>query len=193
MSAKEKPKHEVHNPYGLKVTPRETAAAMRVLSAYVQERIRVITEGKITDTVSAARLMNALYEFKEGVQDLIKTPAEEAYNMVRMQVLPNLMDDDGITTIGVEGVGRVNLQDDIQVKVVDQELLRDWLKDEGKEDIIKETVNAQTLAAFLRQRITAAAEAREQPVLPPENVVNIKPFTRAVITKVKKQGAKSNG
>ena len=171
------------NPYGLKVAPRDVAKALATLAEYVDERAKVITDGKLKDVLAAARLMHALDTFTEEVQKLIKAPAELAYNHIRFTVLPNLMDDDGVTSIGVDGVGRVNLQDDIAVKVLDKDLLRDWLKEQGSEDIIKETVNAQTLAAFIRERMRTAAAEKRLAVLPADTIMTVKPLTRAVITK----------
>lgn len=168
--------------YDLKITPEEARAAITVLQAYVQERLALVKldeDGrcKITDSIDAIRFMDAIYQFKEELQDRVKTPVEKVYEVVRFAVIPSLMDAAGVTTMTVSGVGRVNLQDDVQCQVKNQALLHGWLIDREFEDMIKQTVNAQTLAAFVRRRLKAGDD------LPSEEVLGVKPLTRAVITR----------
>ena len=167
----------------LEITPRMASAAINKLFAYVEERKQAVEKGKITEYADAIRLMNELDLFTSELAQRAKTPGEKLYDTLRFTTVPNLMDGDGITSIGVEGVGKVHLQDDVSVKTEDKTALMAWLTDNGLEDLITEQVNAQTLAAFVRRRIKEAGEKKQAPVLPDEKILTIKPIVRAVITR----------
>jgi hypothetical protein len=167
--------------YDLKISPQQATQALDLLALWIQERKKLLDlEGdscQITSAVQGVRLMDALFRMKEQLQDLVKTPIEAAYDTLRFTVIPKLMDAEGIPTVTVAGVGRVHLQDDVQVKVLNQGGLRDWLVANEFEDMIKPTVNAQTLSAFVRKRLAGALD------LPGEAVIDVKPITRAQITR----------
>src|SRR5688572_22786722 len=160
------------------VSPRRAAAAIRCLADYVQERQLAVEKGQITDTITAIKLMSELQFFKEDLAARAKTPAEKLYDTLRFTTVPNCMDGDDITSLGVEAVGKIHLQDDVTVKVEDKPALHAWLVDNELEDIITEQVNAQTLAALVRRRI----KDPKLGALPDEKIVTVKPIVRAVIT-----------
>lgn len=180
---------KVANKYALTVSPDEMKAAMRTLSLYVAERHSLVEFKKITDVPEAVRLMDAMFQFKEELAKMVKSPAEKVYDMIRFSMLPNIMDGEGITSMGVEDVGRVNLQDDVSVKVLDKDGLKTWLVERELEDMITEVVNAQTLAAFVRRRMKAVGEkpgdekVQADNELPTNVIIEIKPVVRAVITR----------
>jgi hypothetical protein len=169
--------------YKLKISAAQVEDALATLQEYVRERaaLLAIPEGAdrcaIDDALTAIRLMDALYSFKDEVADRVKSPAEKAYDVLRFTVVPKLMDSDGVTTVSVAGVGRVNLQDDVAVSVAkeDKDALHNWLIANDLEDMITKSVNAQTLAAFARRRV------KEGEPLP--EVMKVKPLVRAVITR----------
>lgn len=165
------------NGYQFHVSKDAAARAMETLAAYVAERAQLLDpEAKVKmPAVHAVHLMDTLYRFKEDLQNLVKTPVEKAYDFLRFTVIPNLMDAEGTTSLTVAGVGRVNLQDDVQVKTLDPDQLRTWLTDNDLEDMIKPTVNAQTLAAWVRQRV------REEKDVPA--CLEVRPIVRATITR----------
>lgn len=165
------------------ITPRMASAAINKLFAYVEERKKAVEKGLITDPMEAIRLQSEIDLFTSEIAARAKTPGEKLYDTLRFTTVPNLMDGDGITTIGVEGVGKVHLQDDVSVKTEDKPALMAWLTENDLEDMITEQVNAQTLAAFVRRRIKEAGEKKQAPVLPGEKIITIKPLVRAVITR----------
>lgn len=164
--------------YTLRVSPDKVTAAIAVLRQYLEERSALLVLNgdscSITSAVEAVHLMDAIWRFKEELQT-VKSPAEAAYDTLRFTVVPKLMDTEGIPSVTVAGVGRVNLQDDVQVKVTDQGKLRDWLVENEFEDMIKPTVNAATLSAFVRRRLKEALDLPE--------AIDVKPIVRAVITR----------
>lgn len=180
-------------PYGLKVHPRDVIDAIKLLGLYVEERRQVVELKKITDVPNAVKMMDAINIFAETLGKVAKAPAELLYNHMRFTVVPELMDNEGITTIGVEGVGKVHLQDDISCRVEDKEQLYKWLTDNGLEDLITEQVHAGTLTASMRARMrensekVALMEGDVDPTkllaMPAQEVVKITPVVRAVITR----------
>lgn len=168
------------NKYGFTISPQNAAGAMEILRKYIEERsalLRPNSPVKLEEVTEAAKLMDALYKFKEELAAQVKSPAEKAYDTIRFSVIPGLMDGDGINQIGIEGIGRINLQDDVNVKVISKEKLHEWLTENDMEDMITESVNAQTLTAFVRRRTKAAQD------LPGDDIIAVKPVVRAVITR----------
>lgn len=180
--------------YRLKVSPADVEHALTMLAAYVSERVLLVEGNRLTNSQEAIRLQSAINGFTEEIAKRVKNPAEALYNKLRFTTVPAFMEDEGITTIGVEGVGRVHLEDDISIKVENKEALATWLTNNGLEDLIKETVNAQTLAASMRGRMKENAERVKNMkgvdidpkallAMPPVTVCEIKPVVRAVIKK----------
>ena len=190
---------KLKNDYGLKVTPEKAAEAMLVLQSYVQERAALVESGRLTGSTPAVKMMAAIQDFNEEVNDRVKAPGEALYNKIRFTTVPKVFDEEDITKIGVDGVGQCRLQDDISCKVLSTDGLHKWLTDNELEDIIKETVNAQTLAAQIRGRMKENAEVvakamkagttdpetlqKLQKPLPPAEVMTITPVVRAQLTR----------
>lgn len=125
-----------------------------------------------------------LHELVEQMQQLRKTKdnaeAELSlinayYDVIRMESIPNKMDEDGIDNVTFDGIGRVGLTSDMFVSVTDKPGLYDWLQDNGFGDLIQPVVNSSTLKAFIKNRIKAGKDV-------PEEFVKYTPFTRASIT-----------
>lgn len=157
---------------------------------YIQKYIvhlRGRTEDKALDTAGAVRLMDEIYKFKERVSDLIKSPVEKLYDTMRFVVVPAVFETADTTSQTIDGIGRCNIMDDISVsmqgdsdpeKKANRELFYQWLIDQGLEDMLTRSVNAQTLAAFVRRQMAA------KDGLPlPTNLITVKPVSRAQITR----------
>lgn len=97
--------------------------------------------------------------------------------------LPQLMDDEGVSTITVDGIGRVSLRGDLYASVNSdhKDKAFEWLRNTGKESLITEVVNASTLKAAAKQWIISG-----EPI--PSECFIITPYTAAVLTPTK--GAK---
>lgn len=187
------------NQYNFKVTPEEVEKALRTLEAYIAERVVAVEKKMVQDPSAAVKFQAAIADFAKSVADRVKSPAEALHDIIRFTMIPNLFDNHDIDSIAVAGVGKCRLQDDIQCKVVDKEALYKWLTENELEDIITETVNAQTLAAHLRKRIKANTDAVEaamkkgitepeelqktQKPMPPQDIMEIKPIVRSQITR----------
>jgi hypothetical protein len=108
--------------------------------------------------------------------DEVWKPLQKRYDELRLGEIPAEMAAEDITSIK-GGFGRCTLQSDLHVSAPNKILLHDWLKDTGNGALIIPTVNAQTLKAFCKEQMGKGAEL-------PATVLNINPFSRAVIYKV---------
>jgi hypothetical protein len=103
---------------------------------------------------------------------------QKEHDDLTINVIPEIMAEEDISTATIEGVGRVSLRDDMRCNVLsaNTEALQAWLASNGHESLIKTTINASTLKAFIKEQIREGNDY-------PEDLVNVHPYTRAVITK----------
>jgi hypothetical protein len=102
-------------------------------------------------------LSKELFEIKDAKKDLeeqLKT-INKRKEQIETRDLPELMDDQTITNLGVEGYGTIFLQVGTRayINVDDRDEAYNWLKDGGFGDIIKPTVHHSTLKAFVREQL----------------------------------------
>ena len=97
---------------------------------------------------------------------------------LRMRKIPDLMQHLEIQTTTFKGLGRVQLASDLRASTKKgmKPLAMQWLRDLGYEGMITETYNASTIKSLFRQQI-------KDGVMPPDDIFNILPFTRASIVK----------
>lgn len=159
------------------VTYEQAAEAVKFLADYVTQFSEQAQKEKLTVT-TAVRLMDDLRRLKDLLKEQAGTPLELIYNRMMFGIVPDIMTDAELTTVGVEDVGKCRVQDEITASAIPEKKaeLYDWLVDNEFEDMITKSVNAQTLAAFVRRRM------KENAPLPTE-CLNIKPVTKAIITR----------
>lgn len=116
------------------------------------------------------------------------------YDVLRIEVLPDLFDQKGVENLTLDGLsrwdedkrqvvtisGRIGLTGDMFVSVTPgaKDKLFAWLKKRKLGDLIQPGVNSSTLRAFVKNR------TKEGKDVPPEGILNVTPYTRASITKV---------
>lgn len=149
--------------------------------------VLVRNEKKTLTPMSALRLMDLIFQHKELISDMIKSPIEKLYDIMRFTVVPEVFSDHDTTTLTLEGIGRCNIMDDISVtmngdnkeeKEAHKKAFYDWLRANELEDLLTQTVNAQTLAAFVRRQI----QSKDGLKLPYDHI-KVTPVTRAQITR----------
>lgn len=123
-------------------------------------------------------ILQQRYKELHELMDKNKSNVGVVFDMIRTNVMPLKMDEAGVATITLSGIGRVQLTDDLRVKVLDKDKQFEWLEQNGNQDLISETVNASSLKALLR-RLMREGEAI------PGDTFEISPFTRASIVKEK--------
>lgn len=110
---------------------------------------------------------------------VVKKDLQEKYDILRLSIVPSAMEEQEITNLTVEGIGRVGLTSDIYASLPagNREQGYTWLKENGLGDIIRPTINAGTLKATIK------ALLKKGEIILPEGVFKVTPFTRASITK----------
>lgn len=122
-------------------------------------------------------VMHALRADKDRVEEELKQINEE-FDLIRFEMVPDAMEEEGIERVRYEGIGTVYLRSGLRASINPQR--RDeafvWLDDNGHGDLVKPTVNAQSLAAAVGKIVADGTVI-------PTGLINIYPYTQAVITK----------
>lgn len=132
--------------------------------------------GSLT-TVDFIRKMHEIRMQKDALEDQASELGKH-HRYLSEVLIPMRFDADGIKILKIDGVGRCNLQSDMQVSVKAGSKDEAWtfLRDTGRGDLIQPQVNASSLKASCKKALLAG-----EPF--PEELFNINPITRAVITK----------
>jgi hypothetical protein len=126
--------------------------------------------------VELAAFMNTIRAELDQLKEK-STSLQKEYDALRLNIIPEKMDEQDITNITIEGVGRLGLTSDVYASIDDQEKAFTWLRENRRGDIIKETINSSSLKATIKEIIKNGRE-----IIPP-GLFKITPFTRASITK----------
>lgn len=121
--------------------------------------------------------LRALKNLKDEIKAL-HTAVQDEYEFLSVNILPERMDDEGIETLKIKDVGRLQSTSDIRCNVpaANREALQEWLIDAGFESMMRPDVNSSTLKAFVKECI-----ANGKPY--PEELLKVTPFTRASVVK----------
>ena len=127
--------------------------------------------------VELVHSMSTLQNRKEAVEEQLKIINKE-YDFLRITKIPAKMEEDGVDRINVTGVGRVSLSADmhVSIKAEKKEQFHEWLRDNGRGDLLQENINPSTLKAAVKGMYKKGEDI-------PEDLLNVSPFTRASITR----------
>lgn len=147
---------------------------LKVLTRMSPDTIEYIKGLKL---VQVAQLIKATSERIDEVGE-IKTDLQKVLDHLTLNVAPSMMEDQGIDRVVFDGVGRLQLKDDIycNVSAADREALKEWLVANGHSSLISDTVNASSLKAFIKEQMKAGADI-------PADLVKVTPFTKASVVK----------
>lgn len=157
----------------------------------------------LKDRAKRMKMVSMAYDILKPVLDEL----DKEYDRLRKSVIPDLMQENDVRTVTLEGIGRVQLAADCYASIPaeQQPAAFAWLRANKYGDLIKETVHSATLKAWAKEMIeqgrTGAAEEAPEvdeaaasvlaspeptkgPEKLPEGVFKIEPFTRASIVKV---------
>lgn len=99
------------------------------------------------------------------------------FELLRKKVLPETMDEQGFTTVKIEGVGRIQIGFQVSAKQLDKMALFEWMRDNGHEALIAEVINASTLGSFMKTQI-----AQGEPI-PDSEIVDFTSYEVASVVK----------
>lgn len=134
---------------------------------------------RIPTTVELAREFYALKQAKEHADEVAKELGRR-YDHMRLAVMPERFEAEGLKNIKVDGVGRVGLRGDMHAAILPgmKEKAFEWLDDTGRGALVQRTVNPQSLKASLKKVL----EGGEEEI--PDTIFRVSPFTMATITRV---------
>lgn len=138
-----------------------------------------LDEGHYSDLESLVRL----YVDVGNRLDALSTAKAEMHKLnelLRINKIPDLMDEQGITSVTFDGIGRVTLTSDLRAAIpkMCREDAYKWMEENGYGDLVVETINPSTLKAFCKRRIKDG-----EPL--PEDLFKLSPFSRASVTKIR--------
>lgn len=148
------------------------------------------------------RLAERMVELRDASSkaDREKKDLDAELDVIRLKVVPERFAADEISSMRIAGVGTLSLTSDMYCtqKKDRQEELFQWLRDNEYGDIIKDTVNASTLKALVKElleekkgelaKVEASLDSMldEGPTSAADEIasyLNITPFMRASVTK----------
>ena len=95
-------------------------------------------------------------------------------------VLPEMMEQMGLTSVVLDGIGRLEIRHDASCSVPkeNKQEVYQWLRDNGYEELIVGTVNSSTFKAQVKKFIKDGEEF-------PMELINFNPFDNAVLVRAK--------
>lgn len=126
--------------------------------------------------IELIRKMNELRSQIDALEAQLK-PLNRHHNFLRMIKIPAKFDDEGVSLIRVDGVGRCNLTTDLFARVdsTRTEEAYQWLRDTGHGDVIKPSIHPSTFKALCKAMLVNGEEYPD--------TFRIVPYSKAVITK----------
>lgn len=115
---------------------------------------------------------------KKEAEDAVKLINME-FDLVRLMVVPDKMSELDISSMNVNGVGRLTIASDAYCNTIpgQKDALFQWMRENDHEDLISEAINASTLKAFIKEQIKAGNP------IPDDEIIKFTPFLRASVTK----------
>jgi hypothetical protein len=91
-------------------------------------------------------------------QEAVAKETKKRIDALCKTAIPELMDSMDIENAKIEGVGTIYLRHDLyaNVKADDRDKFYDWLRDNGFDELIKETVHPGTLKAWAKEQLDQA-------------------------------------
>ena len=95
-------------------------------------------------------------------------------------VLPEMMEEMGITSVNLDGLGRLEIRHDASCSIPPENKLDvyDWVRNNGYEDLIQGTINSSTFKAQVKKWIKDGEDF-------PMDLIKFNPFDNAVLVRVK--------
>tara|TARA_R110000851_G_scaffold126847_1_gene258600 strand:+ start:3137 stop:3616 length:480 start_codon:yes stop_codon:yes gene_type:complete len=137
---------------------------------------------KAAEAMELANEMSALKGRIKVGKDLI-SELNERYNSIRFNLLPEAMNAAGMVSaagkasLSLADGKKVHLQSDLHagIAAADREMVFAWFQDNGFGDLIKPTVHASTLTAFVKEQLSLGEQLPEG--------IKASPFLKAVLRK----------
>lgn len=117
----------------------------------------------------------------KGTYDLLDPAVKRLYhvaNSLDKGVIPSRFEEEGLDQIRVPEIARsFSIRQGVSASMVDKEKGMEWLREMGAEDLIQQTVNSGTLAAYCKNLLT------DQGIEPPPDVIKVTTYNSISVTK----------
>lgn len=126
--------------------------------------------------IELAKELRHLKDVKEKMSSEEKIINSRIDQITKM-LLPQVMEDDGVSTIKIDGIGKLSLRGEMYVSILaeNRQDAYQWLRDNNRGSLISETVNASTLKAAAKEWIKSGVEIPD--------LIKITPYTMAILSK----------
>lgn len=129
------------------------------------------------NAATAARCLLAIKETHAKLDAATKS-LYRVRDFLDKSIVPTKMEAEGVDMVRIPELGRsFSKQSKMSASFIDKQAGFEWLRSIGQGDIIQETVNAGTLASFVRNMII------EEGIDPPEDVVKVTSYNTTSINK----------
>ena len=113
-----------------------------------RDTMKLVDDGDIPTIVKHFAALRTEYRaLKDKIEKLEMEVNDLSYNLI-----PTMFDAQQVKTIKIDDVGRVTVNQRWVASMPDKQAGMEWLRSTGNDGLIISTVNAQTLAAFAKQR-----------------------------------------
>lgn len=158
----------------------DAASAIATIEALVdkiQHRVPSIKKASVAD---AARFYVCYHRLNALLDDLTKH-FSGGFEEFKVDTLPAILEVEGQSSVPLDEGFRVGVQQKLyaSIKGGKRDEAYDWLRENGMEDIITETVNASTLSAAVKVMIEDKFQE------PPEALFNVLTKANSSVTKTK--------
>ena len=130
--------------------------------------------------MTIAELAQAQVDVKNEIEALKASTSllDKRFDDLRLHRIPDKMEETGILSVKLDGIGRLSMQGNLHASILKdkKEEAYDWLQENGHGDLIKGTVNASTLKAFIK-------ECMKNGEAYPDELFKVSPYMMATITK----------
>ncbi len=157
---------------------------LKTLLKNLKEKLSEVKKGG--DLKELIELYKVLYDANDEIKQTTKE-LNKLQDSLKYNVIPEKMEEQDLKTVTFKELDcRITVSQVVRASIKPEfkERAYVWLRDEGLEDIIKETVNASTLSALAKDYIEKGTEL-------PTTEFNVLTQDRVSLTKLK-QGAKNN-
>jgi hypothetical protein len=161
-----------------KETQKEITKRLKVLLDNKGTRPFILVES-LEDNPSPGTVVEVAKGIKEELERIkqVKTNLQKAYDLLTQTYIPDYVEDQGITQIVTED-RRLEVRNQMRVNLPagNRAALHQWLQDNDLGHMISETVQPQTLKAFVK-------DAMENQLAYPAELLKIEPYRQAVLVK----------
>lgn len=148
------------------------------LNTSIEDRLKPVIGGIPKLTASQAA---SLFVQIRGMTDLIENvtkPLGELRERLKVEIVPARFEDEDTTSLTLDSGHRVTVAQKLNVSMRDKDKGKEWLRNNGLDALIVETVNSQTLTAAARQRMEEGLDM-------PDDIFSVNTVALTSITKTK--------